>query len=283
MKKIFLLVLLVAVVLITLLIVRNMIKKLDVKSLPGELIMNGLDAYNKGLIRYEPRNGRIDMVENELNYSSPVYSANKDKILAVEGGDKITEYQIQEGKKNMIESLRDPAYVKYIPNSSKISFVSSGELFIYDKISKNKTLITEVAGDYSWSKEGKSFLFCKERQDAQVLKYDIETGSINTLFKGYNPVYSNDNRKIAYVLYSTDKDVLVIRDIDTGKEWKHKANGISFYRFSPDDKYIAISQAHQPWNFKYLKGGEILVWDYEKSKTGFLIEHIDNSTEFDWK
>jgi hypothetical protein len=75
--------------------------------------------------------------------------------------------------------------------------------------------------------------------------------------------------------------MLVVKDLINNKQWEYKANGISSFRFSPGDKFIALEKSTTR---NFLTSWDLAVWNFQRSSTETLIKDVKNpSQSIDWK
>lgn len=261
-------------------------KALFAKDYIGEIVMGNPNItdtdYSKGILIYTPKNKNYLYLAKGRSYRDVSFSENKDRILGISGECSIVEYNIKEKAANIIyEGIKGEPYsdVKYVPKSNDISFVSIDLcLYIYKRITKEMRFVTQVDGDYAWSKDGKKLYYS---DNTTIYCMDMKSKKTEAIGKGFNPQLSVDNN---YLAFKTAREELTVKEIDTGKEWKYKAAvWIDYYKFSPDTQQIAIIQGNTSW--KYFYGQELIVWNFKNNKKKILIKHISPGygTNFDWK
>ena len=237
-----------------------------------------------GIIILNPSNNEQKDILREYYIDSPAFNQDSTKILAVTNKHtQIIEYDID--SKSIKDIYNDPnaiiSEVEYIPNQRAISFIKNLKLYYFDLETKSEKFITDIAEGYSWSTSKNCVIFtCMEKDGLMVYKYNLENGKSERLFNGKDPVYSNDDKYIAY-LKPGGRENLVVRELSSGIEWEYKKGGIYFYKFSPDGNYIAIQQERK----NAIKEQEMVVWDFKNNNLGTLIEKIRNGRtgSFDWK
>lgn len=261
-------------------------KALLVKNYKGDIVMGNPNIcdtdYSKGVLIYTPKNNNYLYIAKGEMYRDVSFSENKDQILGITGECSIVEYNINEKKTITItEGIKGEPYsnVKYVPKSNNISFASVDlYLYIYNRTTKENRLVTQLDGDYAWSKNGKKLYYS---DNMVIYRMDIESKKTVSIDKGFDPQLSADNN---YIVFKTARDELTVREIKTDKEWKYKTTvGIDYYKFSPDAQQIAIIQANTSW--KYIYGQQLLVWNFKNNEKVTLIEHISQGfgCNFDWK
>lgn len=273
--------------------------EIDIEALSGDILItnpNSDTGSGKGLMVYHLYSGKSTEILNNTYFRGPSYNNSKDKVLGITviivdsfsgiTRNSIVEYDLKTNDLKTIVSFNDStscSYVKYVPNDeNRISFTRGNKLYLYNKMTNKENFIYEGVAYYSWSKDGKYFLFSK---DGKVCRYYVATNKIEELFEGDQPEYSNDNKYIAYFASPSRLgiNVLVVREVATGKEWEYKSNGIYYYKFSTDNEHIAIIQENT--TIKWFYGQEIKLWNFKNNKTMMLEEHISSGSysSFDWK
>ena len=256
--------------------------KFDTKELRGNLLMvnpyGKNNGTNKGIETYDFMSGKSIEILNDLSIRDPLYSHDREKILFITGN-CISEYNIKKQVVNKLICGSESAYycAKYVPNKNEISYIIGNGFYIYNPDLNSSKLLTELAGDYTWDNKGENILF---NENGNVCRYNLANGTVDVLFDGQDPEYSNDNKFIAYRrLYNE----LIVREIDTGREWTYEANGIKYYKFSPDDKFLAIFENNA--SLRNMFGFELKVWDYTNGHKILLRKNIGSSSNsnFDWK
>ncbi|PKM79680.1 MAG: hypothetical protein CVU89_17030 [Firmicutes bacterium HGW-Firmicutes-14] len=255
---------------------------LNLKTLPGIIVMRPptlkMSEHGRGLDIYTPGENKHSLILKEQNIYNPQFNKDKSKIVALKQGD-IVEYDL---KNNVLKTLLKSnlntsfLYVKYVPNRSEISFINDNRLYVYDIPSKITTYVTSVSSNYCWSEDGDTFIFSDQNQ---VYEFNVKDKSNRPLFKGYDPQYSNNNQYLAYLL---DQGILIVKEIDTNREWKYKTNRIYHYTFSPDDSYVAVEQDSTKW---LSTDKQLIIWDFKNGKSDYLISFIMDGLhgDFDWK
>jgi len=258
-------------------------KNLNIRNLPENIILGNPKlggAFVEGLIVYDFKNQTQQSILNGVYISDPYFGANG-RILMVQQDKEIIEYDLDgKSSKKIFISNEHVELPKYVPNSNSITYSNGHELYIYDMTTQKNSKITDLRGDYSWNNSGKDFLFCYKYNDA-VYKYDFTNNTIDRLFSGHNPQYSNNNQYISYVVSDEKSDYIVVRELTSQKEWRYKARGVRYHRFSSDDRYIAFQKDIE----KFLaEDSELVVWDFKSGETGNLINFIHHGKcgAFDW-
>lgn len=269
---------------------------IDFKTLSGDIaIINIIEKDTHGITIFTPNTGNYNGVLKGILCDKPSYSEDKQRMLVVPTASNpevdskatILEYRFKDMCITPLVKYNetgDNAYsnIKYVPTQNAISYNMRLKLYYFDLTSRTQTYLTDAVGGYTWAKDGKSFLFCYNRND-KIYQYNMESKEIKPLFDGYSPEYSKSNDYIAYITRSG----LAVKEVKTGKEWIYKTRaGIHCYRFSPDDRYVAIEQTHHSIIsfLKYYDGYEMKVWEFKTGKVKTLIEHISSTyRDFDWR
>jgi WD40 repeat protein len=204
------------------------------------------------------------------------WNADKTRILLniPNDADKREKYVIYEYDRNTKELMpilryRERKYdngndqvevyrcVRYVPGRHAISYHWDDSLYIYDLDKKTEEKLVMMSSIYSWNREGNKILLnplifnpnikikhMQYQRDGYIYEYDLQTKSLTKLFEGINPVYSHNNDYVAFgATRNDDYHHLIVRELKTGKEWDYKSKDvIEFYSFSPDDRYIVLSE-----------------------------------------
>lgn len=241
------------------------------------------------IISMNPSGDDINAIMKNNIFYSIECSQDKTKLLLGGPNYSIYEYDLKQKKLNTIivnkftKTVEGYYYVRYIPHSNKISYMSSDGLYVYDMDKKERTRIVDASDNYTWSMDGKFLLFCNDIP-RKIYKFNINTKEIQPLFNGESPEYSNNNEFLAYTLVHAGKDkkdILVIKDMKSGKEWRREEYSIVAYRFSPDDKYIVFNgnkKGSLTPGMEYIKK-----WDFKKGRTWTLIKDYYSSTPISWR
>lgn len=234
---------------------------------------------------YAPKNNSYLYINRGNGISDVSFSENKDKILGLDGNFLIVEYDLKSNSSIVVyqgdekEAFYD--HVKYVPKSDYISFVAYPNLYIFNRKTKERKLVTRANGEYAWSKDGKMLFYSKTGEN-RIYCLNMESEK-STLYidDGYDPQLSPSND---YIVYKKGDRRLAIREIKTGKEWFYKSPlEIYYYKFSPDDKQLAIMELtpkDRLFNKTSLTG-----WDFRNNKKVALIKELPQGTysNFDWK
>lgn len=272
---------------------------IDNSQLVGEIVMShNINVYSQendnGIVRYSFIDKKFSILENGSYYDSAgiSFSLDKTKILGCKsengkiGSDLIVfEYDIKKKTfENIIENngsikgFEGGSGLQYVPNSSNISYVYKNKVYKYDRLASYITSLIEVAFDkYSWDKTGNKILYGDS--DDKIYIYDLTSKKSTQILEGRYPVYSNNNKYIAY----QGKDYkLTVYDIDTKKEWKSVSlSGNQEYIFSPDDKFIALATQYS--DISNNPHFEMYVLDYKANKQKKLFKGDGGIPAFYWK
>lgn len=276
----------------------------------GEILMMypdpGGELYVVCNLIYTPKNNKHLYINKRSGISDVSFSENKDKILGLDGNHLIVEYDIKSNSLVVVlkgDEKKEASYdyVKYVPKSDCISFIAYPNLYIYNRKTKEKKLVTQADGEYAWSKDGKMLFYGKrgeprrstwseeqkkyissEPTNSKIYCLDMEDKR-TTLYidGGYGPQLSPSND---YIVFKKGGERLVVREIGTGKEWLYKSPiEIYYYKFSPDDKQLAIMEL-TPKNMLFNKIS-LTGWDFKKNQKVAIIKDLPEGTysNFDWK
>ena len=232
-----------------------------------------------GLLIFNLNNKQSKTVFDDKICGEPSYNKNENKVLCIDFYDCLYEYDLNTGKYTKLLNEKLLSSPQYVPSSNCISYTKLGKLSVYNPLTKDKKEIDNV-GDYSWSKDGKFFIYNKyENGDGFIFKYDLENNTSTKLFEGKMPMYSNDNNYVVY-FNAKDKDKyseIIVRNLKTGEEKSSKYDAIRCFKFSPEgDKVAYIKNAG-------MYESDLVVWDYKTDEHCVLIEKIANECGFDWK
>jgi hypothetical protein len=270
--------------------------KIDFQSLAdikGQIVMCNPNISDndchEGILIYTPKNNHYLYLAKNISFSSLSFSENKEKILGVIHNShncSIIEYNIK--TKEIIPILNksdkdvDLDFVQYVPKSDSISFMAHPYFYVFNPKTKERKKIIKAFADYSWSKDGKKLFYSK---DWKTYCLDMESKKTSLYIKGYQPQLSASNDYIAFQTISDDLNFdtakLVVKEVKTGKEWRFKISvGVCGYRFSPDDKYLAILERTPTNQYRDIN---LISWDFKNNKKIKLIEHIRDWSGIDWK
>lgn len=306
MRRVLLISILVVIIFIVCFVfIVNRTNKLNLSQLNGDLLIEDIidgKNYTFGAFSYKTSSGDIRLIFNEDYFTPYCFNQDKSKILLVKYIENpsfndfvIYEYNIQtkrlsgivkykESKQNESSTVHF-SNVKYIPEHHKISYIRFGQLYVHDIDTESDTLITEIddCSNYSWSNDGNELIF-SNNNEIQVLDISSANKLSATDFQGESPIYSKDEKYIAYLDGDNLKHCLKVRDTVTGEEWSYTTKDIIVnYVFSPDNKYLAIVEKNTGLiNFGAHVSGHIKVWDFKNSAFGTLIKHYESNT-IDWK
>lgn len=300
----------VMLILACILVVNRNTNKLDIKQLNGQLLIeNNIDnkddtyTYAHGALICTASNGDLKKVFSSEDYFTP-YCLNQDKskILLLkhmenpaENDFVIFEYDLKTkvltGVVKYNKDIPNPTIyytnIKYIPGKHQISYLWNGKLYIFDMDSKTESLIMKgddiADSNYGWSKDGNKLIYEKEN-NINILDLSKEKKISTTGMTGFSPIYSKDEKYIAYLDDHSYKDSLKVKDIKTGEEWTYSTDDmITSYVFSPDEKYLAIVEKDVGLiHIGARIDGHIKIWDFKNSAFGTLVEYYKGDT-IDWK
>jgi WD40 repeat protein len=104
----------------------------------------------------------------------------------------------------------------------------------------------------AWDQTGTRFVYNASGNHIQL--YDTATGTNQMIAYGWSPVFSPDNRYIAY----ETSDRLMVYDLQTQRGWECYRSGwgglLQRYTFSPDSRYIAVWDSY---SYLSLSGGSL--------------------------
>lgn len=192
-------------------------------------------------------------------------------------GDIYTYSEGQEPRKLVIQVLNNSGFnevtdkeVKGItefavnPNGKEIAFVSRGEVFVAgidDNHTKRITNTPQQERMVKWSPDGNTLLFSGERDGSwNIYKVTLENPKekffyaattlkteplIATDAEEFQPVYSPDGKKVAYV---ENRNVLIVMDLKSGKKTTVLPEGHNYsysdgdwsFEWSPDSKWLLV-------------------------------------------
>ena len=247
--------------------------------------LKSLNNYQKGIMIYLPSTKRFSHVAQSRGFSDLSFSENKKKIMGVSTNNTIFEYDIETNNMTLVYkgSNEDASYdyLKYVPKSDLISFCSYPNLCIYNQRTKEiKKILPHIWGEYSWTKDGKKLLYSISGRGT-IYSLDIENNK-STLYskEGFSPQLSRSNN---YIAFMTKNGEIIVKEIKTSRKWSYKGLELIYYKFSPDDKYLAIIEVVPSKTF--MCGINLTVWDFRNNKKNTLIEDIYQGCQsnFDWK
>ncbi len=213
--------------------------------------LESLHSYNSG-IAWSPDGERIAFVSK---------SSGRDVIYvfdAENGGRKMT---IDPG----LGGMRNPSWS---PDGSRIAFQGMNEgltdLYIYDLDDANLTRLSQDKyddSDPSWSPDGRFLAFASDRPTGDeeedstgfaygnynIFLFDIGHNDIQPLthnaYKNYQPAFSPDGERVAFVSNRNGIDNLYLYEIDSGNEFPltNIISGAFSPSWSPDGDKIAFS------------------------------------------
>ncbi|MFY0715084.1 PD40 domain-containing protein [Seonamhaeicola sp. NFXS20] len=206
-------------------------------------------------------------------------SIAKDNTMAFSWkGDIYTISEGSEPKKLSIKVRDDSAYetfknidisdvseFKVSPNGKEIAFVNRGEVFVTgvdDSRTKRITNTPQQERMINWSPDGKTLLFSGENDTswdiykATILRPEETYFYVSTIIKiepliatmseEYQPEFSPDGKKVAYV---KDRNILKVLDLESKKEVTVLPEGHNYsysdgdwgFQWSPDSKWLFVS------------------------------------------
>lgn len=250
--------------------------------LTGSIIMPtpdnsfGTSDFN-GLVKYNIKDRNGILILDDLYCLYPCYSISKNKIMFIGWDNYLYEYDFNIGKLRNILVENGINYPKYVPNSNCISYIKDYKMVIYNLEDTTKKEIDNVTlGEYSWSNDGKSFVYNKDVSgNHNIYKYNLEDDTSISLFKGSCPIYSIDNKYIAYFPGSLYGEIAV-RNMETGEEKKTREKGCHYFKFSPKGDKLAYMMSSGKYE------DSLIIWDYATNKTCTLLERIKQERGFEW-
>jgi tricorn protease len=162
-------------------------------------------------------------------------------------------------------SISDVNEFEVSPNGKEIAFVNRGEIFVTgvdDSRTKRITNTPEQERMVNWSPDGKTLLFSGEHNGSwniykatldrpeETYFYASTTVKVeplkSTLAEEYQPKFSPDGKKVAYV---KDRNILQVLDLDSKKEVTVLPEGHNYsysdgdwgFEWSPDSKWLFVS------------------------------------------
>ncbi|GAA4239454.1 S41 family peptidase [Postechiella marina] len=204
--------------------------------------------------------------------------AQNNKMAFTWKGDIYTVIEGEQPKKIAIKVQDDSAYqtiknidisdvseFKVSPNGKEIAFVNRGEVFVTgvkDSRTKRITNTPEQERMVNWSPDGKTLLFSGEHDGS----WNIYKASLSrpeetyffastiieieplkaTLAEEYQPKFSPDGKKVAYI---KDRNILQVLNLDSKKEVTILPEGHNYsyadgdwdFEWSPDSKWLFVS------------------------------------------
>ncbi|WP_198027639.1 S41 family peptidase [Seonamhaeicola sp. S2-3] len=176
---------------------------------------------------------------------------------------KVRDDSAYETFKNI--DISDVSEFKVSPNGKEIAFVNRGEVFVTgvdDSRTKRITNTPQQERMINWSPDGKTLLFSGENDTswdiykATILRPEetyfyastivkIEP-LIATMSEEYQPEFSPDGKKVAYV---KDRNILKVLDLESKKEVTVLPEGHNYsysdgdwgFQWSPDSKWLFVS------------------------------------------
>ena len=184
------------------------------------------------------------------------------------GNDVLLIYEAKSGKRKKkielgMEGMRNPSWS---PDGSRIAFDGSksgfNDIYIYDLNARNLTRLMSDRyddNDPSWAPDGKSLAFASDRpdtfEDTQRYKYgdynlfiyDLTSNSarmiVSSPYNDFQPVFSPDGNRIAFVSNRNGIDNIYLYEMSTGKSFPvtNILTGAFSPTWSPDGDQIAYS------------------------------------------
>lgn len=287
----FFLLLILCFLLIFIFIYKKDSSRIVLKNLPGTLALStystSLEKSFKGIVLITPKTDKYEVLLDNQYCNLQDYDKEKNLFL-FRNENSIYIYDISQKLVKSVYTHEDSAFdsIRFIPQSNSISFTTyeyNGKDYMLNlyriNISTLKIdlIIRNVWGNCSWENNGKSVLTTFRDIDKsgnpkyEIYLNDIETGKKALITEGREPEYSNSNKYIAYLKTKNteQRTVLVVREISTGFEWEYKTNAIRTFRFSPDEKYMIISQQSTEY---FSKGSDVVIWDIKALDSMKLIK-----------
>ena len=162
-------------------------------------------------------------------------------------------------------SISDVNEFEVSPNGKEIAFVNRGEIFVTgvdDSRTKRITNTPEQERMVNWAPDGKTLLFSGEHNGSwniykatldrpeETYFYASTTVKVeplkSTLAEEYQPKFSPDGKKVAYV---KDRNILQVLDLESKKEVTVLPEGHNYsysdgdwgFEWSPDSKWLFVS------------------------------------------
>lgn len=250
---------------------------------PAKILKYNLED-KSNIIVYEHFNNYFDK-NYVIGLFNPSYNYDKNKIIFFDFYNVCSIFEYDVKTNNTVKIIDLPFFIcclKYVPNSNCISYIVKDEFNRYNfeiynlETAETRKVFKNISNyNYSWSNDGKSFLYYTSNDE--IFRYNLEDNTSEFLFNGSNPVYSNDNKYIAYFDAESHDTVLIVRNMETGEEKRHKQSRTYYICFSPkDDKIACIREC-------FLKSKELVIWDFETDEEYTLIDNVRGVSEFDWK
>ncbi len=261
------------------------------KQLPGQLIIcNGVegmkllnfpigdkqillpDYYIVDLAYSKDRGKAVIYVQEFSNARAGIYEYNfiTKQLELIRDAEEIPDYQ--------------PGYLEYLPDKNAFSYIRSNTLYIYDLDTKEETrIIDDIGSQYNWNNDGNSLLYSTVpagESDYYICKYNIITKQTEELAKGYNPVYSQDNK---YIAYKTNDNLLVVKNFSNGEYWNYYDKGYYNYVFSPDGQYLAITRVSNT-SLDLLDASifDVYIWQFMTDKPEKILTLQAGAQSFIW-
>ena len=208
---------------------------------------------------------RIEMVDWETGKIDVVYTSTVEVIDLKTGKTDV----VYTSTSDWVFPIKFIAYV----DEEYISVVDESTLYLVNILDGTKRVF-DISSDHSWTGDGKKLYYSK----AKIYEFNIETEETRELFDGSYPQISKDGSKLAY--YESGTDVLIVKDLKSGEEWKHN-NLVKKFCFSPDGKYVATIEYWRGIGV-YL-GDTVKIWDYENDVVQIVIpKYAGESFYIDW-
>lgn len=249
----------------------------SITSLKAESIYNSGFALTR-YIAYKYGESKLKEISKKLGDFS-VFSVDKaiKETIGKDGKDLYEEWikylkedyskRLTDVNKTIVEGeiIEKKGFANYMPHFSpdgkKIAYLSNQEydfattgLVIYDLKTKEKKLIdAPVSSNFSWSPDGNEIIYAKRNSPPSLdntvkfdlYTYNIKSKSINRLTeeeRTFSPSYSNDGKKICYIINKDGTLNLVLsdKDVRNKKLLTNYKNGEQIYNpiFSNDDEKI---------------------------------------------
>lgn len=259
---------------------------MNIKNLSGEILMKnphltGIHNSKSNIVKFNPSNKKY--MDLDISCSSPYFSNDKNRVLGIQGPNKIVEYDLKNLNYAILysdENVKNIFNPKYVPNHNEISFIENNKLQILNLENKEISDVTQVdSNSYTWSKDGNKIYFDDEKGISCIDYVNLNKKEFKNGAR--NPIMSDNGE---YLAYRVGHESLVITELNTGEEWKYNTTSLVTYDFSPNGNYIAIIEegAELPYFFN---GQKMLIWDFKNNKKTTVISNVGDAanTNIDWK
>lgn len=248
----------------------------------GKLLVNGTDANSKynGLMLY-------DLQDNSLCYtgipdgafSNACFAGSNVEILYGGLGGTVSLFNLETKENRQIYKSNDGSDVVFaFAGSGYFSVVDNRKLILINWDNGEQVVLAEDVGNpkHSWTGDGESVYYSNVKK--QICRIEKKSKQNTPLFFGTYAKISGDGKFIAVMNY-LDKYALVVKDLQSGQEWRYKNNTPYEFCFSPNGKQIAMVEASE--TFLYL-GNRIIIWDYNSDTIKLIDDTYDHNRIISW-